>query len=123
MSRKNFHRYTAFNQQDAATDFDNKSNPTDVSHLDNFGIQLFWNAPTLVGEFFVYVSNDEGLRKEDIINWSQLEFGTPIIVDNTNTDIIININQFPYKWLAVGWTNTSGTGNLTVQLTYKMVGG
>lgn len=125
MSRKNFHRYTPFKDQDASVGFDNKTKPTNIGHLDNFGLQVLWSDPTLVGELKVFVSNDSANPEqgEPIVNWSELDFGAPLFVDSTNTDLLININQNPYTWMAVEWVPTSGTGNLTVNYSMKMVGG
>jgi hypothetical protein len=125
MSRKNTHRYTAFKNQDASSNFDNKNNPTDVQFLDNIGIQIVWTGATLLGQIKILTSNDDAAPSKGIAvqNWSELDFGNSIVIDNTNSDIIVNINQVPFKWLALQWVRTSGTGSITVQFTSKMVGG
>lgn len=124
MGRKNTHRYTIFQAQNASASFDNKNNATDVQFLDNMGIQVIWTGSP-VGVLKVLTSNDVASPSDGIpvVNWSELDFGTSIAIDNTNSDILININQLPFKWLAVEYVRTSGTGAITIQFTSKMVGG
>lgn len=125
MGRKNSHRYTIFQNKDASASFDNKNAATDVQFLDNLGIQVNWTG-TPVGILKVLVSNDVASPTDGIpvVNWSELDLdgGVPAI-DNTNSDLIINLHQLPFKWLAVEYVKTSGTGAITIQLTSKMVGG
>lgn len=124
MSRKNTHRYTIFQNKDASASFDNKSLATDIQFLDNMGVQVIWTG-TPVGILKVFVSNDNANPAAGIpvVNWSELVLdGTPTI-DNTNSDLTINMNQLTFKWIAFGYVRTSGTGNITIQFTSKMVGG
>lgn len=125
MSRKNFHRYTPFKNQDATVGFDNKSKPMHIGFLDNFGFQVVWDDPTNQGQIKVFVSNDEAKPESGDLpqNWSELDFGSPILIDSTNTDILININQNPYAWMAIEWIPSSGAGTITISSTQKMVGG
>lgn len=124
MGRKNSHRYTIFQNQSASASFDNKNAATDVQFLDNMGIQVTWTGSP-VGVLKVLVSNDVANPTDGIpvVNWSELDFGTAIAIDNTNSDLIININQLPFKWIALEYVRTSGTGAITAQFTSKMVGG
>lgn len=124
MGRKNSHRYTIFQAQSASASFDNKNAATDVQFLDNMGIQVTWTG-TPVGVLKVLVSNDVANPTDGIpvVNWSELDFGTAIQIDNTNSDLLININQLPFKWIALEYVRTSGTGTITAQFTSKMVGG
>lgn len=113
--------YEIFTDETAAN-FDNKLNPTEVSFLDNAGITIEWTG-TPVGLISVFVSNDEASPKQDrpVVNWIELDFGSPVVIDGTNTNLLINMNQLPFRWLALGYVHTSGTGTLSAQLTAKMV--
>ena len=124
MGRKNTLRYTIFENKSAASSFDNKSAATDVQYLDNMGIQVTWTGSP-VGILKVLVSNDVANPTDGIpvVNWSELDFGTTIAIDGSNTDLIINMNQLPFKWIALEYVRTSGTGSITAQFTSKMVGG
>ena len=75
------------------------------------------------GLLSVFVSNDVAFPKEDrpVVNWTALDFGSPVVIDATNTSCIINMNQLPFRWLAIGYEHTSGTGTISAQLTAKMV--
>ena len=123
MGRKDIVKaYQIFTGEDASVSFDNKSNPTDVSSLDNAGLTLQWTG-TPVGEFKVFVSNDSADYQagRPVVNWTELDFGAPIVIDGTETNHLINMNQLPFNWLAVGYESGSGTGALSVQMTAKMV--
>lgn len=114
--------YEIFKAADASLSLDNKLNPTNVTWLDNAGISVQWTGNP-VGEMKVWVSNDAANPKEGrhVQNWTELDFGTPVIIDGTNQNLIINMNQLPFVWLAVGFEQTSGAGTLSAQLTSKEV--
>lgn len=124
MARKDILKYTIIPTQSGASGFNTKANPTNLDYQDNISIQIFWTG-SLVGQLKVFVSNDSVNVKlgQTVTNWSLLEFGTSILIDGTQSDIIININQNPFSWIALQWIPTSGTGNITAQLTSKQVGG
>lgn len=106
-----------FNGQDASVSFDSKSNPINTSLFDATGIQVSWTGNP-VGILKVFVSNDQTKPSK----WSLLDFGAPIPVDATNSDLIIEINS-RFSWIALDYTATSGTGTLTAKLTAKEYGG
>jgi len=120
--RKNvLQSYKIFTDEPAAN-FDNKANPTDVSFLDNCGITVEWTG-TPEGLMSIFVSNDDADPKGDrpVVNWITLDFGSPVIVDGTNSNLLINMNMLPFRWLAIGYAHTTGTGTISAQLTAKMV--
>lgn len=126
MARKNTNVYVPYINQDASVGFDNKSNPSDVLGSDNCGIQILWTGATLNGQIKVYTSNDETANPKmgiPVINWSALDVGGAVVVDNTNSDIIITLTFVPFKWIAVEWVNISGTGTMTIQISTKQAGG
>jgi hypothetical protein len=112
--------YPQLNQVDASTSHDNFDNPTGINWLDNAGIVVKWTG-TPVGVFHVWVSNDKKNPDGTISTWTELDFGTSILVDNTNTSIAINMNQLPFSWIAVSYEATSGSGTLTSILSIKEV--
>lgn len=122
MSRKNVYNYVIIDNQDGSTSFDTFLKPTNVNYLDNSGIQVLWSG-TLLGQLKIYASNDQVQGTNLPTNWSELDFGSSIVIDNTNSDIIINMNQLPFSWIALEYISTSGTGSITAKLTTKMVGG
>lgn len=120
-ARKNeLSSYTQLSEVDASTDHDNFSNPTGINWLDNAGIIVKWTG-TPIGVFHVWVSNDKKDPDGIVPSWTELDFGTSVVVDNTNSSIAINMNQLPFTWLAVSYEATSGTGTLTSVLTIKEV--
>lgn len=124
MSRKNILKYVMIDNQDGSVSFDTKSTPTCIDYQDNLSFQILWTG-TLQGQLKVFVSNDKVDPKlgQQVTNWSELDFGTSIILDSSNSDIIININQNPFSFIALEWNALSGTGNIFAQLTSRMVGG
>ena len=124
MGRKDILKYQIVPTQSGATSFDTKLNPTCLDYQDNVSLQIYWTG-SLVGEIQVFVSNDNVSPKlgQTVTNWSQLDFGSTLTVDGTHTDMLININQNSFSFIAIGYVATSGTGNITAQLTSRMIGG
>ena len=105
-----------------AASMDTKAAPTNVMWLDNAGITFQWS-PAVNGTLQVLVSNDNviGDAVHPVVNWTVLDFGVSIIVDNTNTNLLINMNQLPFRWLAIAYTHGSGVGTISAQLSSKEV--
>ena len=124
MGRKDILKYQIVPTQSGATSFDTKSNPTCIDYQDNVSLQVYWTG-SLVGVLKVFVSNDNINPKlgQTVTNWSELDFGSTLTIDGTHTDMLININQNPFSFIAIGYVATSGTGNITAQLTSRMIGG
>lgn len=113
------------NAHTAAATFDTFATPTNVDFLDNVSIQVSWTG-TPVGVLEVYASNDQSaypLGSATPVTWSVLSFGTGVVIaiDGTQTELIINLNQFDYSWVALKYTRTSGTGTITAKVTAKAV--
>lgn len=124
MGRKNVLKHTIVNAQSGATSFNTEATPTNVDFLDNCSLLVTYTG-SLVGTLSILVSNDVAeLNPTRLpINWVALNFGTTIDgIDGTGTTLQFNLNQLPYSWLAISYTATSGTGNITVKLTSKMLG-
>lgn len=118
MSRKNIiDSFVMFDAVDSSTNQSTLLNPTNVKHLDNCGIQVRW-ANTVDGTLFVSVSNDE----RSPTHWTRLDFGSSIVLNNTETSHAINMHQLPFSWIALEFvTNPGSTGSITATLTSKMV--
>jgi hypothetical protein len=79
----------------------------DVSRMDNCGLEVSWTG-TPTGTFAVFYSNSG-------INFYSLTF-TPALAQPSGSagGYLVNVNQEPFKWMQLQYTNTSGTGALTV---------
>ena len=78
----------------------------DLSRMDNLGLQFNWTG-TPTGTIVILASNDGAIFYPDP--------DSPSITQPSGsaTGTLVNLNQFPYKYLLVQYTNTSGSGNLT----------
>jgi hypothetical protein len=123
MARKDTLNYTPpeFDNSSIDSDVDNFANPTNINLMDNIGLILTWtNVP--VGIFEVYASNSKKMPTV-IGDYTKLEFGAPINISALESLHSISLNQLPYAWLALRYVATSGTGNMTVIMNNKQVGG
>jgi hypothetical protein len=78
-----------------------------VSQLDNIGLEVTWTGSP-VGTFSVMGSNSG-------INFEALTF-TPALAQPVGSadGYLINLQQYPFTYLMLEYTNTSGTGTITV---------
>ncbi len=90
------------------------STPTNIQNLDNVGLQVSWTG-TAVGTFAVQCSIDG-------VTYDSLTFN-PALTQPAGTPggYLIDLNQLPFPWLQVTYTNTSGSGTLTVSIFGKDV--
>ncbi len=88
------------------------ANPQHVENFDNLGLQVDWTS-TAIGVF-------EVLGSIDGITFHALTFD-PVLTQPAGASggYIINLNQFPWPWLQVKYTNASSTGVLNVWLFSK----
>lgn len=79
----------------------------DVSRMDNMGLEVTWTG-TPVGTFQVMVSNSG-------INFYALTFD-PVLAQpaGSASGYAIDLNQLPFRYVMLQYTNTSGSGILTV---------
>lgn len=79
----------------------------DISRLDNKGLEVTWTG-TPTGTFQVMVSNSG-------INFYALTFN-PALTQPAGSagGYAIDLNQLPFKYIMLQYTNISGTGVLTV---------
>ena len=88
---------------------------TDVSTVDNIGVQLtFTGSP--VGDFFIEGSVNN-------LTWVALEFTIAPVAAGVGDDFLFNIKQFPYPKIRVRYVPTSGSGVLNAWVFAKRLGG
>jgi len=88
------------------------SNIVDVTIKDNNGLEVTWTgSPT---------GTIQILGSSSGINFYPLTFDPALAQPNgTAGGYLINLNQFPWKYLIVEYTNASGSGNISTYLTTK----
>lgn len=94
-----------------------------VPFLDNVGIQVSWSGSIAAeGTLFVDVSNQQE-NPNEAQQWSTLDFGSTITIDDTAGDHLININQLPYNALRVRYVAIDHSSDclLTVIIQAKMI--
>lgn len=84
----------------------------DVSRMDNMGLEVTWTG-TPTGTFQVMVSNSG-------INFYALTFN-PALAQPAGSagGYAVDLNQLPFKYVMLQYTNSSGTGSLTVYAQVK----
>lgn len=79
----------------------------DISRMDNSGLEVTWTG-TPTGTFQVMVSNSG-------INFYALTFNPSLAQPAGSAGgYAVNLNQVPFKYLMLQYTNVSGSGVLTV---------
>lgn len=78
-----------------------------IDRMDNLGLEFTWTG-TPTGTFQVMVSNSG-------INFYALTFN-PILTQPAGSagGYAIDLNQVPFRWIMLQYTNASGTGSMTV---------
>jgi len=85
--------------------------------VDNIGLEYTFTGTAATGSWTFFGSNDSADGTASSGNWFTV---TPTGTAPTNpagsagATFGVNFNQYPYDWLRVGYTFTSGTGTLTV---------
>lgn len=118
MGRKNV--ITPYKMLDAVDMSTSHTSPkiTNIEFQDNLGFHVTWSGASGSGTLVVEVSNDAA---ETPINWTALDFGSPITISGAADSHLININQCPYAKMRVRYTPGTATGSLTVIITGKEV--
>lgn len=83
------------------------SNIIDVSKMDNIGLEVDWTG-TPTGTFEVMFSNKGKSFKSVTFD--------PVLAQPTGAagGMGVDLNQYPWKYIMLRYTNASGTGTLTV---------
>lgn len=87
---------------------------TNVSTLDNLGIQLSWSgSPT--GNFFIDATLDGGTT------WTPLSLSPAPVASGGAGNWYVDLNQIAFSGVRVRYARTSGTGTLTAYISGKQV--
>lgn len=90
------------------------SDPLPVMNVDNIGIELSWTG-TPTGTFSIEASNSQ-------LAWITLTFNTALTQPAGSANSIgLDINQFPFYYIRITYTNASGTGAANAYVTVKDV--
>jgi hypothetical protein len=94
---------------------------TDVQYLDNIGIQIKWTSSDAIGSIEIQGSNNYNPRLLTG-DFEALTF-SPVLDQpaSNNGGYLVDLNQFPFKYIRVFYDRTSGTGTLEAWLTAKML--
>lgn len=82
------------------------SNILDISHYDNFGVEFNWTG-TPTGTLSVLASNSGQ-------NFYSITFSPSLISPaGSASGFLLNLNQFPWKYILLEYVNSSGSGSLS----------
>lgn len=99
---------------------------TDISYLDNVGIELVWSAGSspvglisVEGSIDYFQDNLGNVVRTG--NWTALTLSpSPAVSGNTGT-ILLDMNQLSFPFIRVKYTRTSGSGTLNGYICGKQV--
>ena len=104
--------YTQFNAVPVSGTNTYNSPSTDINQLDNAGLDVRF-VGTMAGTFSVQCSNDNQ-------TFTALTFNPGLTQPSgSNLNFLIDLNQVPFRYIRVSYTNTSGSGTLTCLMTVK----
>lgn len=88
------------------------SNIQDLSNFDNEGVEVTWTG-TPTGTITFYGS-------ESGINFYPITFSPSLNQPGGSAGgYLVSLNQYPWRYLYISYTNSSGTGSLTVWIGSK----
>lgn len=91
------------------------SSTTDISYIDNISYVPLVATGTPSGTFVVKVSHDK-------LNWQPLTLSAvPTATSGVLTNVPIALNQVPFPYVQLVYTNSSGTGTVTATVFGKML--
>lgn len=104
--------YTQFAAQAVTGTNSYPSSSTDINQLHNVGLDVRF-AGTMTGTLTVNCSNDN-------VVFTALTFSPPLVQPTgSNLNILIDLNQVPFRYVQVSYTNATGSGTLTSLLSAK----
>jgi hypothetical protein len=116
MARKNVIKgYKPFDEVDISSNQD--SEEIVVTNLDKASIHVMWSGSSPVGTMVVQAKNGE---KGTYYNLEGLD---AISITGNSGDHVIIFSDMPFTHLKISFTNTSGTGSMTANMTAKQIGG
>jgi hypothetical protein len=119
MAKKSILYPKAITGQSLSASFQGTAYPTET--LDNLCYQIVVTTSDSQGTFSILASND-GVNF-DAVTLGGSNSGIPTVAA-ANTTISININQWPYAYVALNYTSTTaGTGTCSIAFGAKQIGG
>jgi len=115
MSGTRFNHYKQFDAQAVSSTTAYHSPVTDINQQHNVGLQITF-VGSMVGTLSVECSNDGAA-------YIALTF-SPVLTQpsGSNLSYLIALNQLPFRYIRTSYTNASGSGTLTSELTSKDLG-
>lgn len=93
---------------------------TNVEFLDNIGFQIVWTSSDAIGTITIEGSNTYNPNLNVAGSWFALTFSPALTQPASNNgNYGISVNQFPWSWIRVVYTRSSGSGTLTATLSAK----
>lgn len=129
MARKNALSHVVATTQSLSASF--SSAPTLVQYLDNISYQIDITTTNSTGTFSVQASNDYSpggpveSSPPNAGHWIDLNLagGVPTVAA-ANDDILISLNQFPFKAVRLHYTSSiAGTGTAGIIINARQLGG
>ena len=94
---------------------------TQVGYEDSLSYHCKFSSAS-TGTFVVEACNDDDVKiPEPQRSWYAVDFGAPLSF-TSETEVIINLFELPFKLIRLQWQPTAGAGNLTATLVAKTVG-
>lgn len=90
------------------------SQPVNIKNLDNIGINIDWSGPSN-GTISIEcsVTGEPG-------SYKALTFSPPLAQPSgVSGGYLVSVNQAPFEWLRISYTNSSGVGALFADITAK----
>ena len=107
-----FNNYTQFSAQAVSGTSTYTSAATNISQQHNVGLDIRF-VGTMTGTLTVNCSNDN-------VTFTSLTFSPSLAQPSgSNLNYLVDLNQVPFQYVQVSYTNSSGSGTLTSILTSK----
>lgn len=97
------------------------SEATNITNVDNIGFLISWTGtPTGIISIQCAIENPPLLGQVDQRTWIALTFD-PALAQPAGSagSYLVNVNQAPFTWIRVSYTNSSGSGVLTAKIMAK----
>src|SRR5262249_51355287 len=87
-----------------------------VRAMDNIGLQFVYTGTAATGAWSFYGSNDSTDGPRGPGNWFSVTLTSPPPdpSGSSGAGFGVDINQWPYQWIQVRYTRTSGSGTLNI---------
>lgn len=90
------------------------SDITDITYLDNVGVQLSWTTSDAYGDFAIQVSLDGE-------TWNSINLPVNVSASGISDSAYIDLNQLSATQIRVVYTSTSGDGYCDGYIAAKMI--